>query len=191
MIVTFETTLKGVTRKGATYGQHTQQITLEVGANYTADLQRDQYTIMNLAQARLQEVREQAQAIMQAMGESPITYEEYMTAMHGDKLSPKPSKGIMESIALSLNNANTPSEWGVGVEIGGVRYIEHNGNHYLKGKKIDCKTIKWDTPAPAPKSKRATLVKNALKKAFSNLITLETSKYRTYLVDPSKVNIAP
>lgn len=191
MIVTFETKLKGVTRKGSAYGQHTQQVTLEVGANYIADLQRDQYLIMTLTQARLDEVREKAQAIMQAQGESPITYEEYMTAMHGDKLSQKPSKGIMESLTLSLNNANQSAEWGKVVEIGGVRYIEHNGNHYLKGKKIDCKTIKWDTPAPAPKSKRQTIVKNALKKAFSNLVVLETSKYRTYLVDPSKVNIVP
>jgi len=191
MIVTFETTLKGVTRKGATYGQHTQQVTLEIGANYTQDLQKDQYVIMTLAQARLDEVREKAQAIMQAQGESPITHNEYMVAMHGDKLSQKPSKGIMESLTLSLNNANQSAEWGKVVEIGGVRFVEHNGLYYLKGKKVHSVTLKWDTPAPAPKSKRATLVKNAIKKAFSNLVVLETSKYRTYLVDPSKVNIVP
>ena len=178
MIVTFQTQLKGVTRKAGTFGQHVVKVTLNTKPDYKADVEHD-LKALNALQAQGATLRAETDAILTAQGFAPCGDDEWNTAFMGDR---KKSKGLIEALVLSANDAQDAPSWGTKVVHNNVTFTEHNGNFYLKGFKVASSIVVKDTDAPAPNKRRATSVKDALKQVINSRVRLRTASYRTYRI---------
>ena len=186
MKVTFQTQLKGVERGKAgskkTFGQHIVKVALMLSPDYKGDSERDLVLLQSI-QADAVAVRAETDAILVAQGHAPSTDDEWSVAFIGDRASKVRTKGVLESLVLSANDLQPRITWGRIIDINGISFTEHNGAYYLRGKKLSSSIVIKDEPAPAPKKRRLTYVKDALKKVINTRGKLCTEQYRTYRID--------
>lgn len=186
MKVTFQTQLKGTSRGKAgakrIYGQHVVKVSLDLSPDYKGDCERDLAQLQAI-QADAGAVRQETDAILVAQGHAPSTDEEWAIAFIGDRASEVRTKGVLESLVLSANDLQPRITWGNSVVINNIPFTEHNGAFYLRGKKLSSSIVVKDVEAPAPKKRRMTLVKDALKSVICTRGKLLTEQYRTYKID--------
>ena len=193
MIVTFQTQLKGVERGKAgsktRYGQHVVKVSLDLSPDYKGDAEKDLAHLQSI-QADAVAVRAETDAILVAQGHAPSADEEWAVAFIGDRASKVRVKGVLESLVLSANGLQPTVTWGNHIQVNGILFTEHNGTYYLRGRKLSSSVVVKDQDAPAPKKRRLTLVKDALKSVIRSRGKLLTESYRTYKVDdPTSVVI--
>lgn len=186
MIVTFQTKLKGVERGRAgsktRYGQHVVKVALDLSPDYKGDAEKDLAHLQSI-QADAVAVRKEADAILVAQGHAPSSDEEWAVAFIGDRASKVRVKGVLESLVLTANDLQPQVSWGERVTINGITFTEHNGVYYLRGRKLSSSIVVKDQDPPAPKKRRLTLVKDALKSVIRTRGKLLTESYRTYKID--------
>lgn len=186
MKVTFQTQLKGVERGKAgsktRYGQHTVKVSLDLSPDYKGDAERD-LAHLQAIQADANAVRAETDAILVAQGHAPSTDEEWAVAFIGDRASKVRTKGVLESLVLTANDLQPRIKWGQQVVINNINFTEHNGTYYLRGRKLSSSVVVKDVDAPAPKKRRMSYVKDALKSVIRTRGKLLTEQYRTYKID--------
>ena len=182
MKVTFQTQLKGVTRKAGTFGQHVVKVSLDLSPDYKGDAERDLVQLQAI-QADSIAVRAETDAILVAQGHAPSTDEEWSKAWIGDRASKVRTKGVLESLVLSANDLQPRITWGNSVTINGIDFTEHNGAYYLRGRKLSSSVVVKDVDPPPPSKRRLTYVKDALKSVIRTRGKLHTEQYRTYKID--------
>ena len=191
MKVTFQTQLKGVTRKAGTFGQHVVKVSLDLSPDYKGDAEKDLAHLQSI-QADATAVRAETDAILVAQGHAPSNDEEWSKAWVGDRTSKVRTKGVLESLVLTANDLQPQVSWGNRVQINGINYTEHNGAYYLRGRKLSSSIVVKDTEPPAPKKRRLTYIKDALKSVIRTRGKLLTESYRTYKIDdPHAVVVLP
>jgi hypothetical protein len=186
MKVTFQTQLKGVERGKAgsktRYGQHVVKVSLDLSPDYKGDAERD-LALLQSVQADATAVRAETDDILVAQGQAPSTDEEWAISFIGDRTSKVRTKGVLESLVLSANDLQPRITWGNSIVINNIAFTEHNGAFYLRGRKLSSSVVVKDTDPPAPKKRRMTLVKDALKSVIRTRGKLLTEQYRTYKID--------
>lgn len=191
MKVTFQTQLKGVTRKAGTFGQHVVKVSLDTSPDYKGDAEHDLAQLQAI-QADAVAVRAETDDILVAQGHAPSSDEEWSKAWVGDRTSKVRTKGVLESLVLTANDLQPQVSWGSTVKVNGINYLEHNGVYYLRGKKLSSSIVVKDQEPPAPKKRRLTYVKDALKSVIRTRGKLLTESYRTYKIDdPHAVVVLP